>query len=68
MWKRIETSSSKVGLFQPVFRFRLGRAFCTRLIGWGFLSFLLINLADLIYAYTGWRLLDNTGLFGMSTV
>lgn len=64
LWKRIGDLIVKVGLFQPVFRFRLGPSILHALIGWGFLSFLLINLADLIYAYTGWRLLDNTGLFG----
>jgi Fe-S oxidoreductase len=50
--------------FQPVFRFRLIPSMLHGLIGWGFLGFLLINLADLIYGYTGWRLLENTGLFG----
>ena len=50
--------------FQPVFRFRLIPSLLHGLIGWGFLGFLLINLADLIYGYTGWRLLENTGLFG----
>jgi len=64
LWKRIGDLIVKVGLFQPVFRFRLGPSILHGLIGWGFLSFLLINLADLIYAYTGWRLLENTGLFG----
>ncbi len=64
MWKRLGELIVKVGLFQPVFRFRLGPSILHGLIGWGFLSFLLINLADLIYAYTGWRLLENTGLFG----
>lgn len=64
IWKRVWELIVKVGLFQPVFRFRLGPSILHALIGWGFLSFLLINLADLIYAYTGWRLLDNTGLFG----
>jgi Fe-S oxidoreductase len=64
MWKRIGDLVLKVGLFQPVFRFRLGPSILHALIGWGFLSFLLINLADLIYAYTGFKLLDNTGLFG----
>ncbi|HSK88318.1 MAG TPA: hypothetical protein VK880_08185, partial [Anaerolineales bacterium] len=54
----------KVGLFQPVFRFRLGPSILHALIGWGFLTFLLINLADLIYAYTGFKLLENTGAFG----
>ncbi len=50
--------------FQPVFRFRPIPSLLHALIGWGFISFLLINLADLIYGYTGWRLLENTGLFG----
>ena len=64
IWKRLWDLVLKVGLFQPVFRFRLVPSLLHAFIGWGFLSFLLINLADLIYAYTGWRLLDNTGLFG----
>ncbi|MCL4272679.1 MAG: (Fe-S)-binding protein [Anaerolineales bacterium] len=64
VWKRIGDLIVKVALFQPVFRFRLWTSILHALIGWGFLSFLLINLADLIYAYTGWRLLDNTGRFG----
>ncbi|MBE0672668.1 MAG: 4Fe-4S dicluster domain-containing protein [Anaerolineales bacterium] len=64
IWKRIGDLIVKVGLFQPVFRFRLGPSILHGLIGWGFLSFLLINLADLIYAYTGFKLLNNTGLFG----
>ncbi len=64
IWKRIGELIVKVGLFQPVFRFRLWPSILHALIGWGFLSFLLINLADLIYAYTGFKLLDNTGLFG----
>jgi len=64
LWKRIGDLIVKVGLFQPVFRFRLGPSILHALIGWGFLSFLLINLADLIYAFTGFKLLENTGLFG----
>jgi Fe-S oxidoreductase len=64
IWKRIGALIVKVGLFQPVFRFRLGPSILHALIGWGFLSFLLINLADLIYAYTGFKLLENTGWFG----
>ena len=64
IWKRLGELIVKVGLFQPVFRFRLGPSILHGLIGWGFLSFLLINLADLIYAYTGWKLLENTGWFG----
>jgi Fe-S oxidoreductase len=62
--KRIGELIVKVGLFQPVFRFRLGPSVFHAMIGWGFLSFLLINLGDLIYAFTGFKLLENTGLFG----
>ncbi len=50
--------------FQPVFRFRPIPSTLHGLIGWGFIAFLLINLSDLIYAYTGWRLLEHTGMFG----
>jgi Fe-S oxidoreductase/nitrate reductase gamma subunit len=64
IWKRLGELIVKVGLFQPVFRFRLGPSILHGLIGWGFLSFLLINLADLIYAYSGFKLLENTGWFG----
>ena len=64
IWKRIGELILKVGLFQPVFRFRLGPSILHGLIGWGFLTFLLINLADLIYAYTGFKLLESTGGFG----
>lgn len=63
-YKRIGDLILKVGLFQPVFRFRLWTSILHALIGWGFLSFLLINLADLIYAFTGFKILENTGLFG----
>ena len=64
VWKRIGDLIVKVGLFQPVFRLRLGPSILHGLIGWGFLTFLLINLADLIYAYTGFKLLERTGAFG----
>jgi Fe-S oxidoreductase len=64
IWKRIGDLIIKVGFFQPVFRLRPLPSILHGLIGWGFISFLLINLVDLIYAYTGFRLLDNTGAFG----
>ncbi|MEW6240388.1 MAG: (Fe-S)-binding protein [Chloroflexota bacterium] len=64
IWKRIGELIVKVGLFQPVFRFRLWPSILHALIGWGFLSFLLINLADLIYAYTHFKLLEHLGWFG----
>jgi len=50
--------------FKTVFRFRLWPSVFHALIGWGFISFLLVNLSDLIYGYTGYRLLNSTGLFG----
>ena len=64
IWKRIGNVIVKAGLFQPVFRLRLGPSVLHALIGWGFITFLLINLADLIYAYTGFKLLESTGGFG----
>ena len=63
-WKRIEELIAKVIFFQPVFRFRLGPSILHAFIGWGFFIYLLVNVADLIYAYTGFKLLDNTALFG----
>src|SRR5437762_1656013 len=50
--------------FKTVFRFRLLPSIFHALIGWGFISFLLVNLSDLIYGFNSFRLLDNTGLFG----
>ena len=64
VWKRLGDLIAKVVFFKPVFRFRLGPSILHAFIGWGFLTFLLINLADLIYAYTGFKLLENTGTFG----
>ena len=67
-WKQVAGRAGsalwKFFTFQPVFRFRLIPSMLHGLIGWGFIAFLLINLADLIYAYTGWRLLNNTLIFG----
>ena len=47
VWKRLWDVLVKFVLFKPVFRLRLGPSILHGLIGWGFLSFLLINLADL---------------------
>ena len=64
LWKRIGDVIVKAGLFKPVFRFRLGPSILHALIGWGFISFLLINLVDLIYAYTNFKVLEHLGWFG----
>jgi len=67
-WKVVSQKAGaalvKFFTFQPVFRFRLVPSIFHGLIGWGFIAFLLINLGDLIYAYTGWQLLTHTGIFG----
>jgi Fe-S oxidoreductase len=63
-WKRLGDLVAKVGFFQPVFRFRLGPSLLHGLIGWGFLIFLLVNLNDLVYGYTGFMILTSTGGFG----
>ncbi|MDQ3007316.1 MAG: (Fe-S)-binding protein, partial [Chloroflexota bacterium] len=63
-WKRTGDLIAKVIFFQPVFRFRLGPSILHAFIGWGFFIYLLVNVADLLYAYTGFKLLDNTGSFG----
>jgi Fe-S oxidoreductase len=62
--KRIPEVFAKVVSFQPVFRFRFWPSLLHALIGWGFLVFLLVNLSDLIYGYTGFSILERTGSFG----
>ena len=62
--RRIPEALVKVFSFQPVFRFRFWPSFLHALIGWGFLVFLLVNLSDLVYSYTSFNILDQTGLFG----
>ena len=62
--KRIPQAFVKVISYQPVFRFRLWSSILHALIGWGFLVFVVVNLSDLIYGYTGFSILNQTGLFG----
>jgi Fe-S oxidoreductase len=62
--KRVKELIVKAVFFQPVFRFRPVVSLLHAFIGWGLLVYLLINLTDVIYAYTGFRLLHNLGLFG----
>ncbi len=64
LWKRLGEVIVKAGLFQPVFRFRLGPSILHAMIGWGFLSFLLIDLSELIYGMTNFKLLEHLGWFG----
>ncbi len=64
IWKRLGELIAKVGFFQPVFRFRLGPSILHALIGWGFLIFLVVNLNDLVYGYTAFSILNQTGTLG----
>ncbi len=64
LWKRLGEVVVKTMTFQPVFRFRPTVSLLHGFIGWGLIVFLLINLTDVIYAYTGFKLLHNLGVFG----
>ncbi len=62
--KRIGALISKYLFFTPVFRLRLVPSIMHFFIGWGFFIYLLVNLNELILAYTGFHLLHNTGGLG----
>jgi Fe-S oxidoreductase len=67
-WKaaiqRIPEVFVKVISFKTVLRFRFWPSLLHALIGWGFLVFLLVNLSDLVYGFTGFSILEQTGRFG----
>jgi Fe-S oxidoreductase len=63
-WKRFGSLIARIGLFQPVFRFRLGPSILHALIGWGFFIFLVVNLNDLVHGYAGFIFLNSSGRFG----
>src|SRR5829696_4898919 len=62
--KRVGELITKTVLFQPVFRVRPATSTLHAFIGWGFFTYLLINLTDLIYGYTGFKLLYHLGTLG----
>ena len=62
--KRLGEIIVKSVFFQPSFRLRPVVSLLHAFIGWGLLVYLLINLTDVLYAYTGFRLLHNLGSFG----
>jgi ferredoxin len=64
IWKRIGELIMKVGLFQPVFRFRLGPSILHAFIGWGLFVFLLVDLSELLYGMFEFRLLEQGGILG----
>ena len=50
-FRRIPRIFAKLISFSTVFRFRLGPSLLHALIGWGFLYFVMVNLADLLHGY-----------------
>ena len=62
--KRIGALIGKYIFFTPVFRFRLIPSILHAFIGWALFIYLLVNLNELILAYTDFHLLHNSGLFG----
>ncbi len=55
----------KVVSFRTLLRFRLVPSLFHALIGWGFLFYLLVNLAELVQGYVpDYRFLQNTGALG----
>jgi Fe-S oxidoreductase len=63
-FKRIPEVVAKVLPLQPVFRLRLWPSIFHAMIAWGFLIFLVVNLSDLTYGFTGFNILEQTGAFG----
>jgi ferredoxin len=62
--KRMGDLVTKYIFFRPVFRTRMIVSILHGFIGWGFFTYLLINLSDLIYGYSGIKILYNMGIFG----
>jgi len=63
--ERLWDVTLKVGTFRPLFRFRLGPSLLHGLIGWGFLYFLLVNIAELLQGFIpNYRFLEGTGALG----
>lgn len=64
VWKRIAGLTVKMTAFQPVFRLRFGVSLLHAFIGWGFLTYLLINLSDALYGFTRFKILYHIGIVG----
>jgi len=62
--KRIGELIKKTVFFQPVFRLRLTPSILHAFIGWGFFTYLLVNLTELIYGYTDFNALYHFGWLG----
>jgi len=62
--KRIGAVIAKYLFFTPVYRLRLLPGILHAFIGWGFFVYLLVNLNELILAYTDFHLLHHSGFIG----
>lgn len=62
--KRTGELVAKYLFFTPVFRFRPLPSFLHAFIGWGFFTYVFVNLNELILAYTGVNVLHHTGIPG----
>lgn len=51
-WKRLPPVLGRMVTFQPVFRFRFWPSLFHAFVGWGFGYYVLVNLFDVIHAYT----------------
>ncbi|MGB7875163.1 MAG: (Fe-S)-binding protein, partial [Anaerolineales bacterium] len=64
-WKRLWEVALKVLTFRTLLRFRLIPSLLHLLIGWGFLYFVLVNVAELLQGYIpDYRFLQGTGALG----
>jgi hypothetical protein len=61
-WKRLANVLARMVSFQPVFRFRFWPSLFHGFVGWGFGLFILIDLFDLVHAYTADFVIP--GMFG----
>ncbi len=62
--KRLGSLIAKYLFFTPVYRTRLVPSILHAFIGWGLFVYLLVNLNELILAYTDYHLLHHSGFFG----
>jgi len=62
--RRLPELTLRMISFQPVFRLRFWVSLLHGFIGWGFLTYLVINLSDVVYGYTRFKVLYHMGIFG----
>ena len=63
-YSRLPEALIQTIMLSRTFRARPVSTFFHTMIAWGFLVFLLVNANDLVYAFSGVRLLDSMGVIG----